>query len=206
MLSNLPWFRNLFTRYPTPTDVFTLLQRDADIARNIRVTFVLIAIGSVIAFYFVALYQQSDIINLMNQNIDTTDIQLQQQIFLLGELLNPVRLAFVLQYPTMYWFFGYSNKYTGRILGTILAVESPTPQRLVRALALLESGITVLPTTVPPTLLQAVIDQVFPRNTYQSSLQIPPAPLVTAAPTTWENVQSIVGQAWPIVSTMLFLI
>jgi len=186
--------------------VFTLLQRDADIARNIRVTFVLIAIGSVIAFYFVALYQQSDIINLMNQNIDTTDIQLQQQIFLLGELLNPVRLAFVLQYPTMYWFFGYSNKYTGRILGTILAVESPTPQRLVRALALLESGITVLPTTVPPTLLQAVIDQVFPRNTYQSSLQIPPAPLVTAAPTTWENVQSIVGQAWPIVSTMLFLI
>lgn len=196
--------KSLFTKYPEPTDLFSLQMRESNIKQNMR-TFALIGLFLfAVIMFFKAVYNQQDIINTMNQTIDTNDTQLLMYIQLLGVKISPVRLALLLEFPGLYWILGYQNQFTAPILSTILALESPVPQRVIRTLALLETGLTISPSTTPPTLLQEVLNQVFPKNEQFKSTFV--LPQITPAPSAAANVMSIVQQVMPFAMFMLMVI
>lgn len=155
---------------------------------NIVVVLLFIAV----AMYVKAMYNQQDVIHVFEQNIDSSIPSIQMQAYMLGSLINPQRIALVCEYPMLTWWLGYTSPYTGPVISALAKLE-PSVERVVMALTLLESGLVVNPDgkTVPPTIFQEVLRQVYPADTWH------PPPPVLKPPSFQKKTVSMFNQVLP---------
>lgn len=173
--------KQFFERDPSVMNLFQLQQLQFNNARKRRVIMFSIGFFGLILLYTYAMYKQQFLINLMNREIRSDNPKVQAYTIIMGSRLSPQNLALVAEFPSLYWLLGYSNRYTGPLLEAIMQLESPTPERIVLAMSLLEGGLTVnSASTTPPTLFQELLVQVFPQDTYRApNIFVPPTPAMT---------------------------
>ena len=142
-----------------------------------------------VAFYVKAMFNQQAVISIFEQDIDTDNREIRMQAYMLGALLNPQRIALICEYPMMYSWLGYTSPYTGPVVRALTELE-PSIERVVMALTLLESGLVVSQDgkTVPPTLFQEVLRQVYPTDDYKPPVVIKPASIPKKAVNTFDQV------------------
>ena len=150
---------------------------------------VMVIMFLLVAFYVKAMYSQQDVIRIFEQDIDTDKRQILMQAYMLGALLNPQRIALICEYPMLYGWLGYTSPYTGPVVKALTTLE-PSIERVVMALTLLESGLVVSQDgkTVPPTLFQEVLRQIYPTDDYKPPLVIKPPSIPKRVTNTFDQV------------------
>ena len=185
---------------PPATSVLGLLNQQRDHRRRV---FTYGLIGFLLLFvimFLKALYSQQKVIRVFNQDIDTTNVQIMESAVLLAPLLSPIRIALACEYPFMVTFLGYTNPLTPVTIAQFVELE-PSTTRAVAALILLESGLTVdTENTRPPTLVQEVINQLYPKDTF-----VPPKP-VYVPPTPAKQGTSLLMAILPQVAPVVMLV
>jgi len=191
--------RSVFIKPPPAQSVLELMNQQQIRSRAIQ-TWMLIGLMFIIVFMYVkAMYNQRDVIDVFNRDIDTQNESIMNGAHILGPLLSPSRIALICEFPGTYKILGYSSPYTGPIVKALAELQ-PSPERVVLALMLLENGIQVQPGTNPPTIFQEVMNHVFVKDTF-----VPPKPIITP-PTPVKQAATTMEQIMPTVMQVMFFL
>ena len=143
-----------------------------------------------VVLYVKALYNQSDVIAVFQEDIVSNKPDIMMQAYILGPLLSPQRIALLCEYPMLYSWLGYTSPYTGTVVKALVQLDPPILV-VVEALTLLESGLVVdTANTDPPTIYNQVLKQVYRQDTY-----VPPK--VVKPPSVPKQTASVFNQIAP---------
>jgi len=144
----------------------------------------------VVVLYVKALYNQSDVIAVFEEDIVSDKPDIMMQAYMLGPLLSPQRIALLCEYPMLYSWLGYTSPYTGTVVKALVQLDPPILV-VVEALTLLESGLVVdTANTNPPTIYNQVLRQIYKQETYH-------APTVVKPPSVPKQATSVLNQIAP---------
>jgi len=168
-------------------------QAQATQFRSTVVFAISVIVGTVL--FMKALINQQAVIKVFSQEITTTKPGILSGAQMLGDLLSPIRLALLCEYPSLRTVLGYSSPYTAQVISTLASMQ-PSEERVVMALVLLEGGLQPSATTTPPTVVQAVLDAVYPVDGF-----VPPTPVII--PPTPQ--QSLISMILPQIVNVVFI-
>lgn len=185
------WFRGLFERPPLQ-DLSTQDIANRVYKRRWRTwsAVIVMLLVAIVVLYVKALYNQSDVIAVFEEDIVSAKPEIMMQAYMLGPLLSPQRVALLCEYPMMYSWLGYTSPYTGPVIKALVQLDPPILV-VVEALTLLESGLVVDPSkTSPPTIYNEVLRWVYQQETYTP-------PQVVKPPSVPKQAESVFNQIAP---------